>query len=193
MPRRAHTGRRRNEAAREAILAAAADLLARDDTAISVGAIAAAAGVGKQTIYRWWPSKGAVLLEAAIERAQELTPRPDTGSFAGDLETFLVATFETVSAPPVRALLRTSMAEALRDPAAADALRAFTLSRREMLLEILDRAGERGEADEGTDRHLFADQAFGVLWYRVLLGHDPLTPAAARALAANLVRSCGSS
>ncbi|WP_156766937.1 TetR/AcrR family transcriptional regulator, partial [Mycobacterium sp. E796] len=68
-PRRPHTGNRRNDAAERAILQAAAELLADGGGPISVDAIAERAGVGKQTIYRWWPSKSAVLLDAMIHRA----------------------------------------------------------------------------------------------------------------------------
>jgi AcrR family transcriptional regulator len=186
--RRPHTGRRRNEAAREAILRAAVDLLARGDTAaISVDTIAAAAGVGKQTIYRWWPSKGAVLLEAAVEQAREQAPPTDTGTLAGDLKSFLTATFRTTNT--AKTLLRNAMAEALRDTAAAAVLRDFTAARRTALREILDRAQIRGELRADTDPELLIDQAFGVLWYRLLLEHDPLTPRAAAKLAESLARA----
>ena len=84
--RRPHTGRRRNEAARRAILEAALDLLTGSDgTTITIDALAAAAGVGKQTIYRWWPSKAAVLAEAMTQRARAQVPTADTGSLVGDL------------------------------------------------------------------------------------------------------------
>src|SRR6478672_6817511 len=67
---RPHTGRRRNEAARQAVLDAALRLLVESKGApITVEAVARAAGVGKQTLYRWWPSKGAVLLDALTDRA----------------------------------------------------------------------------------------------------------------------------
>ncbi|KAA9153864.1 TetR/AcrR family transcriptional regulator [Amycolatopsis acidicola] len=183
--RRPHTGRRRNEAAREAILAAAAGLLAHGEVGISVDTIAAAAGVGKQTIYRWWPSKGAVLLEAAVAQAEIQAPVPDTGSLGQDLDVFLVATFRTVAAN--KSLLRNAMAEALRDDAAAKVLKEFAVSRRAALAEILERAQQRGVAIE--DRDLTLDQAFGVLWYRILFEHDELDEQAAERLAAALARS----
>jgi AcrR family transcriptional regulator len=81
--RTAHTGSRRNDAAQRAILGAAAELLADGQGAqITVAAIAERAAVGKQTIYRWWPSKSAVLLDAMIGRAEQVAPVPDSGDLA---------------------------------------------------------------------------------------------------------------
>ncbi|MGH3765773.1 MAG: TetR/AcrR family transcriptional regulator [Pseudonocardiaceae bacterium] len=184
--RRPHTGRRRNDAARQAILDAAAHLLAQPDgLAVTVESIAAAAGVGKQTIYRWWPSKGAVLLEAMTERARQTASIPDTGVLLRDLETFFTATFRGVGSPPAAALLRAVMAEAQRDPHVAHLLREFTRGRRQALREILDRGRDRGELPSGADLELIVDQAYGVLWYRLMVGHAPLTAD----LAARLARS----
>ena len=84
-PRRSHTGRRRNEAAQEAILDATFRLLSHPGEAVTIDAIAAEAGVGRQTIYRWWPSKGAVVADALARHAQVVVPERDTGSFAKDL------------------------------------------------------------------------------------------------------------
>ena len=93
VPRRPHTGRRRNEAARDAILSAAYRLLSQPGTeALTIESIAAEAGVGRQTIYRWWPSKGAVLADALARHAQVVVPNRDTGSFTGDLTAFLTDT-----------------------------------------------------------------------------------------------------
>ena len=71
---------RRNEASRRAILAAAFELVQEVGYAkLSIEGIAARAGVGKQTIYRWWPSKGAVLFDAFLmlsERRRRRRSRP---------------------------------------------------------------------------------------------------------------------
>src|SRR6201994_1308382 len=72
---------RRNEQARLAVLHAADDLLAeRGFAGLTIEGIAARAGVAKQTIYRWWPSKVDVLLDTLIDDSQEQLPVPDTGS-----------------------------------------------------------------------------------------------------------------
>lgn len=191
--RRPHTGRRRNAAARQAILDAAARLLAQPDgLAVTVEAIAAAAGVGKQTIYRWWPSKGAILLEAMAERARQTASIPDTGVLLRDLETFFTATFHGAASPPAAALLRAVMAEAQRDPHIAQLLQEFTRGRRHTLREILDRGRDRGDLPIDADLELMVDQAYGVLWYRLMVGHAPLTADLATRLARSLCARCPS-
>jgi len=183
---RPHTGRRRNPAVRQAILDRAADLLADNDyKAVSIDVIAQAAGVSKHTIYRWWPSKGAVLLEAMAERARHLTPGLDTGVFADDLETFLAATFRTVV--KVSGLLRGTMAEAQRDPVAAEGLRRFTAGRRDELRALLARGLRQGELPADSDLDLLVDQLFGLMWYRLLIGHAPLDDAVAARLARSVI------
>jgi len=183
--RRPHTGSRRNEAAELAILRAAADLLAAGDGAlITVGAIAKRAGVGKQTIYRWWPSKSAVLLDAMIHGAEEIAPAPDTGDLQTDLRVFLRSTF--AAAPGNRSLLLGVLREALGDADTMDRLAAFTAARRDALAQILDRARARGQIPSGERLDTVVDQAFGLLWYRMIFAHRPLDELAADAVAAAL-------
>ena len=86
----------------------------------SVEGIAARAGVGKQTIYRWWPSKGAVLLDALLalsEGEEGVEPLPDTGDLAADLKLVLRATVEELSNPRYDAPMRALATEGLHDPA----------------------------------------------------------------------------
>ena len=186
--RRPHTGRRRNNAAREAILDAAMRLLARTDgEPMTVDTLAREAGVGKQTIYRWWSSKGEVLLEAMTRHAQVEVPAPDTGSLREDLRGLLEVTFDTADSSPTGALLRTLAAEAAGNPAVADLLRRFTAARREVLHEILERGQARGELAADADLDLMVDQVYGLLWYRLLLGHRPFGKDAAERLTRALI------
>lgn len=185
---RAHTGRRRNEAARQAILDAAVELVLRQESALTVDAIAARAGVGKQTIYRWWPSKYAIVLEAMVTLARAVVPMPDTGTLAGDLTEFLRATFAGAREPRTAAVLRMLMAEAQRDPKAAGVMRDFTESRRAALREVVERGRARGETAPDADLDLLVEQVFGVLWYRNLVRHADLDTASADRLADALLR-----
>jgi AcrR family transcriptional regulator len=184
-PRRPHTGRRRNQAARQAVLDAAAGLLSRPDgAATSVEEIAQASGVSKHTIYRWWPSKGAVLLEAMIGQARQKVGTAPTGILSVDLETFLTVTFR--AAERAAPLLRGTMAEAQRDPRAAEGIRQFTAARREELRHLLAAGQSRGELPADTDLDLLVDQVYGLLWYRILIGHAPLTADVAQRLTRGL-------
>jgi AcrR family transcriptional regulator len=187
---RPHTGSRRNEAAELAILRAAAELLAVGDGAlITVGAIAERAGVGKQTIYRWWPSKSAVLLDAMIRHADEVAPAPDTGDLPTDLRRFLRSTF--AAAPANRSLLLGVLREALGDAATMERLAGFTAARRDALAQIIDRARDRGQIPATARHDTVVDQAFGLLWYRMIFAHRPLDEDAADDLAAALATQVG--
>jgi AcrR family transcriptional regulator len=185
---RPHTGRRRNEAAHRAILDAALHLLAESDgTPVTIDAIARTAGVGKQTVYRWWPSKGAVLLDALTDRAGQDVSGPDTGVLRTDLHAFLATTFDAAQRSTTASALRTLVREAARDPHLAELMRTFTAARRDALRELLSRGRERGELADDTDLDLVVDQVYGVFWYRFLLGHGPLDAGTAERLADSLL------
>ncbi len=82
-----HTGRRRNAAARDAILDATFELLrARGAAGVTIDAIAEAAGVGRQTIYRWWPARGAVVAEAMVAAHLIAASRAGTCAPGGQAE-----------------------------------------------------------------------------------------------------------
>lgn len=186
--RRPHTGRRRNEAARDAILDATVDLIyAGSDTEVTIDAIAHHAGVGRQTIYRWWPSKGAVAAEALARHAQAIVPVRDTGSFHGDLLAFLTDSFAALADENLRNALRRIAAAAQSDEHVAEVLAAFTAQRRAVLRDLLDRGVASGGLSPGADIAMLVDMAYGMLWYRILVRHAPLDQTAARALAACLL------
>ncbi|MEJ3653516.1 TetR/AcrR family transcriptional regulator [Actinomycetes bacterium KLBMP 9759] len=172
---RSHTGRRRNDEARRAILDAAADLLRDGGPAgITIDRIASEAGVGRQTIYRWWPSKGAVLAEAMTTLAAAAVAGPWSGTLAHDLHTFIAATFRAAGDETTAGLLRATLSEALRDEPAASALADFTARRREQLATLIAKARRRGEIGADADVDLVVEQVFGVLWYRIAVTREPL-------------------
>ncbi len=189
-PRRPHTGRRRNDAAQEAILSATFRLLSSPGTeALTIDAIAAEAGVGRQTIYRWWPSKGAVVAEALVRQARVIVPERDTGSFTGDLAAFFTDSFAGLENEGYADRLRQIVAEAQHDEHVARVLADFTAVRRAALRALLERGRTAGELAADADLDMLVDMAYGVLYYRLLIGHAPLDDKAARSLAAELTRS----
>ncbi|HEX5294020.1 MAG TPA: TetR-like C-terminal domain-containing protein [Streptosporangiaceae bacterium] len=188
VPPRPHTGRRRNAAARDAILDVTFDLLRDQGTGgITIDAIAAAAGVGRQTIYRWWPTKGAVVAEAMARGARAIVPARDTGSFSGDLISFLTDSFAGLQDPGTRRVLRQLASAAVHDEHVAEVLAEFTAQRRAALRALLERGVADGDIAATADLDMLADLAYGVLWYRLLIGHAPLDAGAARDLAAHLI------
>jgi AcrR family transcriptional regulator len=189
-PRRPHTGRRRNDAARDAILDAAFRLLRGPGAAgVTIEAIAAEAGVGRQTIYRWWPTKGAVVADALMRHARAAVPDRDTGSFGGDLAAFLTDTFAGLETEGYAGALREIVAAAQTDEHVTRVLADFTAARRAALRSLLARGQAKGELAADADLDMLVDMTYGVLYYRLLVGHAPLDPAAARSLAAELTRS----
>ena len=141
---------------------------------LTIEGIAARAGVGKQTIYRWWPSKADILLEAGAAKADLHVPVTDHGSYRADLRAFLEASYQMVGYPQLADLLRTMMAEALIDQDFADRFRAAFLDRRrESLAVIIDRARERGDLPARPGPGTVADIVFGTIWYRVLATRQP--------------------
>jgi AcrR family transcriptional regulator len=159
-----------------------------DVSALTIERIAADAGVGKQTIYRWWPSKSAVLVDAVLEQARTDVPVPNTGALQGDLEIFMRATFRGARQPSTKRFLLTVATEAQRNEGTAALLREFTSQRRAHLQDIFRHARDRGELEPEANIDLLVDQAFGVLWYRLLIGHAPLSTSDATALASGLCR-----
>jgi AcrR family transcriptional regulator len=191
-PRRPHTGRRRNDAAQAAILDATFRLLSAPGTEpLTIDAIAAEAGVGRQTIYRWWPSKGAVVADALARHAQAVVPGRDTGSFTGDLAAFFTDSFAGLESEVLADRLRQIVAEAQHDEHVARVLADFTAVRRAALRALLERGRTAGELAADADLDMLVDMAYGVLYYRLLVRHAPLDEKAARSLAAELTRSAG--
>lgn len=171
----ARRGPKRSEQSRLAILAAAFELT-RDEgyRNLTVEGIAARAGVGKQTVYRWWESKADVLLEAGALKADLYVSVVDRGAWRADLEQFLRDSFRLLHLPGLAPLLASLMAEAQLDPGFARRFReGFLLRRRAALSELIDRAAERGDAPSGIPAATIVATVFGTIWYRLLAGDDP--------------------
>lgn len=174
----AHRGNRhgRSEQARQAVLEAADDLLAeRGFAGVTIEGIAARAGVAKQTIYRWWPSKVDVLLEAFTEdMAEHLTP-PDTGDLATDLRTHLTNLAEFLTTSDPGAVFRALTGQAQHDPQLATRLRDDHLSAQRARDRLpLQRAVERGELPSDLDLDMALDHLLGPIHYRVLVTGAPV-------------------
>jgi len=173
--------RTRSEQSRQAILEAALTLARREGYGkLTIDSLAAAAGVGKQTIYRWWKSLGAVVIEALREHAKTI-PAPETGTLEGDLAAFLRATFRLQRGDQGTApLLKGLMAEAQLDAAFAPSFVEFTGARRTILRSILLR---HVSASREVEVEAAVDMIFGAMWYRMLIGHRPLDARFAQTMA----------
>src|SRR5690348_3875019 len=129
---------------------------------MTIDTIAAEAGVGRQTIYRWWPSKGAVVADALARYARAVVPERDTGSFTGDLAAFLVDSFAGLEDEGIAGRLRQIVAGAQQDEHIAGVLKDFTAVRRAALRALLERGRDTGELAPGTDLDMLVDMTYGV-------------------------------
>jgi len=170
-------GRPRSQEADRAILTATVELLAeRGLAAMSIEEVAARAGVGKTTIYRRWPSKGLLALDAFVASFREEQAQPDTGTLRGDMLAALHAWVRAVTQTPMGSMLTGLIAEAQHDPELRGAWRDRVLEPlREQNRTMLDRAIARGEIDPSVDREVVLDLFFGAAEHRLLLGHLPMT------------------
>jgi AcrR family transcriptional regulator len=174
-----HHGNRhgRSEAARLAVLEAADDLLVEHGFAgVTIEGIAAKAGVAKQTIYRWWPSKSDILFDALIVDAAEFFAPPGHADLAADLRDHLgqLATFLTTT--DAGAVFRALAGQAQHAPAVAARFEAeFVGQQRERDRAPFLVADQRGELPAGTDIDAVIDRLVGPIYYRVLITRDDIT------------------
>lgn len=167
---------RRRESSRRAILDGALDLCREEGYGrLSIEGIAARAGVSKQTIYRWWPSKGAVLLEALEREAAVVATYPDTGHLLEDMRATLRQVVRFHADPNLGPLLAALIAEAQQDAAVAPALlNRFMGPRRAPIVKRLRAAQELGQLPRALNVEAVLEVLFGALFHRLLLRSGPL-------------------
>jgi len=179
-------GRPRSERARLAVLDAAADLLVEGGlAAATIEAVAARAGVSKVTIYKWWPSRGSVAVDAYFHRYGRTSEVPDTGDLAAVL-TGQIRALAHAFRGRAGSIMAELIGQAQSDTALAATLRSRWLQpRRDASTTVLLRAIERGEIRPDIEVPVVLDQLYGPLYYRLTLRHEPLGPG----LADSLVRT----
>ncbi|MFB6619132.1 TetR/AcrR family transcriptional regulator [Streptomyces sp. NPDC085524] len=181
---------RRSDRSRRAILDASLALVGEVGyNKLTIEAIAARAGVGKQTIYRWWPSKAAVLLDASLALAGEAegeagwTGFPDTGDLAADLKSVLRATVDEFTDEKYAAPARALTAAGATDPELGAQFTERLLEPQLALYEArLRTARDAGQLAPDTDLRLTVEMLLGPLTYRWLMRTAPLTHAFTDAL-----------
>ena len=175
-------GRPRSKRADSAIKRAAMDLLAeRGLGGMSIEEVASRAGVGKATIYRRWPSRGALVLDAFVAEFLGQQPLPETGTLRGDLLTALRAWIRSVTQTSAGPMLTGLIAEVQQDRAlAADWRDRVVEPLRSQSAIMFDRAISRGEIPADTDKDVLLDLLYGPAYHRLLHGHRPLTDQFAR-------------
>ncbi len=160
---------RRNEHSRRAILEASLALvgeLGYDN--VSIEAIAKRAGCGKQTIYRWWPSKGAVVLEAATQSLNPVVVFPDTGDIVADMREQLIGILDLITTTSFGAAYRGVIAAGQSDPSLIRAVFDQVIDPNiKGFSARADLAKQRGEIRPDADAPTLRDVLYGVIEYRM--------------------------
>ncbi len=170
-------GRPRSEEARLAILRSTLKLLGENGFSdLSIEAVAAHAGVGKATVYRWWPNKAALIADAFASSTSRNLHFPDTGSVYTDLSRQMrqvVKIFRSRRGRIVSAMVGGGQSD--RNLIAAFRER-FLWPRRQEAYTTLRQAIQRGELRDDVDMDLLLDSLYGPIYMRFLIRHGKLTP-----------------
>ena len=184
---------RRSERSRRAILDATRALISEVGyRKVSIEAIAARAGVGKQTIYRWWPSKGAVVFDSflALSEDGDEPALPDTGDLEADLKTVMRATAAEFADPEFERPVRALNTEILGDPELAAQYREKLAGPVDEAKKARLRSGQdAGQLAADADLDLVLDMLYSPLTLRWLYRSGPLAPEYADALVEATLRA----
>ncbi len=156
--------------------------------AATMEAIASRAGVSKATIYKWWPSRGAVALDGFLDRVHHSLAIPENASTVEALEyqlDELIKLFRDTSCGPI---MRALASEIESEPELAKAVRERWLGpRRAVAAEVIRTGIDRGELRPDLDLGVVLDQLYGPLYYRLIFGHEPLPPTLAHTIVRQLL------
>src|SRR5690349_1806366 len=170
-------GRPRSEQARQAILRTTLKILGKNGFSdFKIEEVAARASVGKATVYRWWPNKGALIADAFASSTTRKLRFPDTGSVYTDMSQQmrqLIKVFRSRHGRIVSAILAAGQS----DKDLIEAFRErFLWPRRREAYATLRRGIQRGELHKELDPDLVLDSLYGPIYMRFLIQHDRLTP-----------------
>ena len=170
-------GRPRSEQARSAILRSTLKILGESGFSdLTIEDVAERAAVGKATVYRWWPNKGALIADAFASSTTRRLRFPDTGSLGTDMSRQMRQLVKVFSGPRGR-IVSAILAAGQSDKELIAAFRErFLKPRRQEAYATLRRGIQRGELREDVDQDLLLDSLYGPIYMRFLIRHDRLTP-----------------
>jgi AcrR family transcriptional regulator len=188
-PRRGR-GRRPADEVRAEILDAAGELLFDEGMAsFTIDKVAARSGASKMTIYKWWPSKGALALDGYFHRVEQELQFPDSGDVETDLRAQLHAFLAVIADSPAGSVIAELIGQAQSDPELKAAfLQRYSAPRRALAVSTMETAKERGQLRPDLDAETVVDQLWGACYHRLLIPDLPLTKTFVDALVDNLFR-----
>ncbi|MDE1150084.1 MAG: TetR/AcrR family transcriptional regulator [Azospirillaceae bacterium] len=167
----ASVGRPRSDASHAAILKATYELLQENGLAhLTLDKVASRAGVSRSTLYRWWPSRGAIAMEAVLDRIAVEAPLDISG--ASTLDTFarLLRSVTRAMRGATGRIVAGILAECQRDPETLRLFQeGFLIPRRAKAIQLLQRGMEEGALRPNLDPNTILDLTFGSLYYRLIL------------------------
>ncbi|HEX2283732.1 MAG TPA: TetR/AcrR family transcriptional regulator [Mycobacterium sp.] len=186
-PRRGR-GRRPAEEVRRDVLAAAAELLFDEGMGgFTIDKVATRSGASKMTIYKWWPSKGALALDGYFKKVEPELAFPDTGDIEADLRSQLHAFLRVLRDSPAGTAIAELIGQAQTDPELKAAyLQRYSSPRRALAVAAMETAKARGQLRPSVDPETVVDQLWGACYHRLLLPDQPLTHQFIDALVDNL-------
>jgi AcrR family transcriptional regulator len=171
------------------VLTAAFELLGESGVSgFTVDEVARRSGVAKTTIYRHWPTREALVIDACsrISGEQEV---PDTGSLEGDVTAILANIGRLLSTARWSSVLPSIVDVAERDPAFADIHQRIQHGHAAPLREVIDRAADRGEVAATADRSTMIAGLMGPLFYRRWFARERIDEQFVKTIARNVISS----
>ena len=182
-------GRRPAEDVRADVLRTVGEILLDEGLAdLTFERVARQAGVSKTTLYKWWPSAGALALEGYFHSVEVTLTFPDTGEIRTDITTQLRSFVTLMTTTPAGRLLAELIGQSQTDQdLAADYRRLYSSHRRRLAADRFTIAQEAGQIRAGIDVQVLVDQLWGAVYHRLLIPDEPVTDAFAIALVDNRV------
>ncbi|MEU8345366.1 TetR/AcrR family transcriptional regulator C-terminal ligand-binding domain-containing protein [Spirillospora sp. NPDC048832] len=182
-------GRRPAEEVRADVLRTVGELLLGEGCAdLTFERVARLAGVSKTTLYKWWPSKGALALDGYFHAVEETLAFPDTGDVRADLLSQLRSFSKIMTTTPGGRVLTELIGHSQIDEELAAAFRRlYSSHRRRIAAERLRRAQEAGQIRPEVDVQIIVDQLWGAVYHRLLIPDEPVTDDFITGLVSNLL------
>ncbi|MEW2812051.1 TetR/AcrR family transcriptional regulator [Streptomyces massasporeus] len=150
--------------------------------------VARLSGVSKTTLYKWWPSKGALALDGYFHAVEERLAFEDTGDIRADLTRQLRAFAHIMTGTPAGRVVTELIGQSQTDEDLATAFRSlYSSERRRLAGERLQRAKEQGQIRDDVDVQILVDQLWGAVYHRMLVPDEPVTDDFVIALVSNLI------
>ncbi|MEV5604586.1 TetR/AcrR family transcriptional regulator [Streptomyces sp. NPDC052299] len=182
-------GRRPADEVRAEVLHAVGELLLREGMGrLTFERIAKASGASKTTLYKWWPSIGALALDGYCHAVEDTLAFPDTGDVRADLLTQLHAFAEAMTRTPGGRVLTELIGASQTDPHLAVSYRnLYSAHRRRLAGERLRQAQTSGQIRPDADVQVLVDQLWGAVYHRLLIPDEPVTEGFITALVDNVL------